>query len=104
MPLRYIPLEMAFQRIAKEQRKSVMSKEECFEVAATYNFTRESFEAALKYLHGLKLIFYYEEVLPDVVFIDAQAILDKITELVVHSLSSCKPSQVVSFLEHSRNL
>ena len=87
MPLRYIPLEMAFQRIAKEQRKSVMSKEECYEVATTYNFTRESFEAALKYLHGLKLIFYYEEVLPDIVFIDAQAILDKITELVVHSLS-----------------
>ena len=87
MPLRYIPLEMAFQRMAKEQRKSVMSKEECFEVAATYNFTQESFEAALKHLHGLKLIFYYEEVLPNVVFIDAQAILDKITELVVHSLS-----------------
>ena len=87
IPLRYIPLEMAFQRMAKEQRKSVLSKEECFEVAATYNFTRESFEAALKYLHGLKLIFYYEEILPNVVFIDAQAILDKITELVVHSLS-----------------
>ena len=87
VPLRYIPLEMAFQRIAKEQRKSVMSYDECFEVAATYNFTRESFEVALKYLHGLKLIFYYEEVLPDIVFIDAQAILDKITELVVHSLS-----------------
>ena len=87
IPLRYIPLEMAFQRMAKEQRKSVMSKEECFEVAATYNFTRESFEAALKYLHGLKLVFYYEEVLPDIVFIDSQAILDKITELVVHSLS-----------------
>ena len=87
VPLRYIPLEMAFQRMAKEQGKSVMSKEECFEVAATYNFTRESFEAALKYLHGLKLIFYYEEVLSNVVFIDAQAILDKITELVVHSLS-----------------
>ena len=87
IPLRYIPLEMAFQRIAKEQRKSVMSKEECFKVAATYNFTQKSFEAALKYLHGLKLIFYYEELLPDIVFIDSQAILDKITELVVHSLS-----------------
>ena len=87
IPLRYFPLEMAFQRMAKEQRKSVMSKEECFEVAATYNFTRESFEAALKYLHGLKLVFYYEEILPNVVFIDSQAILDKITELVVHCLS-----------------
>ena len=103
IPLRYIPLEMAFQRMAKEQRKSVLSKEECFEVATTYIFTRESFEAALKYLHGLKLIFYYEEVLPNVVFIDAQAILDKITELVVHSLSfqakSTEPHLLLGALE-----
>ena len=27
IPLRYIPLEMAFQGMAKEQRKSVMNKE-----------------------------------------------------------------------------
>ena len=87
IPLRYIPLEMCFQRMAKEQGKSVLSKEECFKVASTYKFTQESFEAALKYLHGLKLIFYYEDVLPKVVFIDAQALLDKITELVVHNLS-----------------
>lgn len=87
IPLRYVPLEMAFQRLASDKRKSLLSKEECFQVATMYNFTRESFEAALKYLHGLKLIFYYDEVLPDVVFIDAQVLLDKITELVVHSLS-----------------
>jgi GTPase SAR1 family protein len=87
IPLRYIPLEMCLQRMAKEQRKSVLSEEECFKVASTYNFTRESFKAALKYLHGLKLIFHYEDVLPNIVFIDAQALLDKITELVVHSLS-----------------
>ena len=87
IPLRYVALELAFRRLAKEQSKSVLSKEECFEIAVTYNFDRESFEAALKYLHGLKLIFYYEEVLPNVVFIDAQALLDKITELVIHSLS-----------------
>ena len=87
IPLRYVALELAFRRLAKEQSKSVLSKEECFEIAVTYNFDQESFEAALKYLHGLKLIFYYEEVLPNVVFIDAQALLDKITELVIHSLA-----------------
>ena len=87
IPLRYIPLEMCLQRMSKEQRKSVLSKEECFKVASTYNFTWESFKSALKYLHGLKLIFYYEDVLPNIVFIDAQALLDKITELVIHSLS-----------------
>ena len=84
-PLRYIALELAFQRLAKEQQKSVMSKEDCYQIAVTYRFTRESFEAALKHLHRLKLIFYYDDILPEVVIIDAQALLDKITELVVYS-------------------
>ena len=84
-PLRYIPLELAFHRLAKEQQKSVMSKDDCYQVAVDYNFTRESFEAALKHLHRLKLIFYYDDILPEVVIIDAQALLDKITELVVYS-------------------
>ena len=84
-PLRYIALELAFHRLAKEQQKSIMSKDDCYQVAVDYNFTRESFEAALKHLHRLKLIFYYDDILPEVVIIDAQALLDKITELVVYS-------------------
>ena len=87
IPLRYVALEMAFQRLAKDQQKSVLSKEECFTVASTYNFTKTSFETALMYLHELKLIFYYKQILPNVVFIDAQALLDKITELVEYSIS-----------------
>ena len=87
IPLQYFALENAFLRLAKYQHKAILSKEECFREAAAYHFTKESFDAALKYLHSLKLIFYYEEVLPEVVFIDAQTILDKITELVEFSLS-----------------
>ena len=87
IPLQYFALENAFLRLAKYQHKAILSKEECFREAAAYHFTNESFDAALKYLHGLKLIFYYEEVLSEVVFIDAQTILDKITELVEFSLS-----------------
>ena len=87
IPLQYFALENAFLRLARYQHKAVLSKEECFNEAAAYHFTRESLEAALKFLHSLKLIFYYEEILPDVVFIDAQTLLDKITELVEYSLS-----------------
>lgn len=97
VPLRYSALEMAFRRLAKYQRKSILSKEECFQEASIYNFTQESFEAALKYLHSLKLIFYYEDILPNVVFIDAQALLDKITELVVCSLSKSSMHDILSF-------
>jgi hypothetical protein len=99
IPLQYFALENAFLRLAKYQHKGILSKDECFREAAAYHFTTESFEAALKYLHGLKLIFHYEMVLPEVVFIDAQTILDKITELVEFSL--CMHSKSVHELSIS---
>ena len=86
IPHRYFALEMAFQRLSKYQNKAILSKEECFKEATKFHFTNESFEAALIYLRSHKLIMHYSEVLPEVVFIDAQVILDKITELVEHSL------------------
>ena len=89
---------MTFQRLAKYQKKAVLSKEECFSEATTFHFTRESFEDALKYLKGIKLIMHYEDILPDVVFIDAQVLLDKITELVEHSLS-IQPESCLTYSE-----
>ena len=93
IPHRYFALEMALQRLAK--KKPILSREECFHEARNFHFTRESFSAALTYLKGIKLIMHFEEVLPEVVFIDVQALLNKITELVEHSLliqsGSCPP-------------
>ena len=48
---------------------------------------RFSAKKPLKYLTAHKLIMHYSEVLPEVVFINSQVILDKITELVEHSLT-----------------
>ena len=79
-------LEMLFQRMAKYQGKAVLSFDECFKEAGAYCFTRESFQDALQYLHGLKLIFYYADTLPDIIFIDAQVLLNKISELVEYCL------------------
>ena len=86
VPLRYFSLEMMFQRLVKHKRKAVLSVEECFEEASAYCFTKESFIDALRYLHNLKLILYYEDILPGVVFINSQVLLDKITEIVEYSI------------------
>ena len=98
IPHRYFALEIAFQRLAKYQKKAILSKEECFKEATKFHFTRESFEDALQYLRAHKLIMHYSEVLPEVVFINAQVILDKITELVEHSLilRENQPTQIQS--------
>ena len=86
IPLRYFGLEMAFQRLARYKNKRVLSIEECLEEASALHFTKESFMDALKYLKANKLILYYDTILPGVVFIDAQVLLDKITEIVEYYL------------------
>ena len=86
IPLRYFALENAFQRLAKYQQKAILSIDECLKEATAYHFTRESLDDVLQYLHNLKHIIYYKDILPDVVFMDAQVLLNKITELVEYSI------------------
>ena len=94
IPLRYFSLESCFQRLAKYQRKAILSVDECLKEATAYHFTRESLDDVLQYLHNLKLIMYYKDILPDVVFIDAQVLLDKITELVEYGIElRAKPNR-----------
>ena len=85
IPLRWHALELALQKLMLELERGVLSKAECYEVACRYHFDSESFEEALQYLHKLNILFYYEDVLPDVIFCDPQVLLDKITELVEHN-------------------
>ena len=94
IPHRYFALEMALQRLAKYKKKALLSIEECFMEAKKFHFTRESFKSALAYLKSIKLVMHFEEVLPEVVFIDVQVLLDKITELVEHSLSESRPLSI----------
>ena len=85
IPLRWNGLELALQKLMLELGRGVLSKAECLAVARRFHFSDESFEEALKYLHNLNVLFYYDDVLPNVVFCDSQVLLDKVTELVEHS-------------------
>ena len=85
IPLRWHALELALQKLMLELGRGVLSKAEGLAVARRFHFTDESFEEALKYLDNLNILFYYKEVLPNVIFCDPQVLLDKVTELVQHS-------------------
>ena len=85
IPLRWHALELALQRLMLELRRGVLSKADGLAVARRFHFTDESFEEALKYLDSLNILFYYKDVLPNVIFCDPQVLLDKVTELVEHS-------------------
>ena len=85
IPLRWHALELALQKLMLELGRGVLSKAEGLAVARRFHFTDDSFEEALKYLHNLNILFYYKDVLPDVIFCDPQVLLDKVTELVEYS-------------------
>ena len=82
IPLRWYALEQALQELARKYGRDVLKKEECFAAALRLHFDAESFEAALRYLHDLNIIFYYHDILPEFVFCNPQVLLDKVTELV----------------------
>ena len=84
IPLRWYALELALEKRMLELGRGVLSKAECFAVAERYHFDEGSFEEALKYLDNLNILFYYKDVLSDVIFCDSQVLLDKISELVKH--------------------
>ena len=84
IPLRWYALEVALEKRMLELGRGVLSKAECFALAQRYHFDEESFEEALKYLDSLNILFYYKDLLPDIIFCDSQVLLDKISELVEH--------------------
>ena len=85
IPLSWYVLEQALQELAQKFGRSVLRKEECFAVASNLHFTEESFLAALQFLDDLNILFYYPDILPEVVFTDPQVVLDKASELVKFS-------------------
>ena len=85
IPLRWYCLELKLQEIAQALGRGVMSRKECFAVARRFHIDEETFEEALLHLDKLNIIFYYPDILPNVVFTDYQVLIAKTTELVKFS-------------------
>ena len=81
IPIAWFLLEQDMQKL----NKSIISLKECHKLASSLHMTKVKVDAALEYLHKLNIILYYPSILPDVIFISPQVIVDKITELVAFS-------------------
>ena len=81
-PWRWHVFNQKMKCIARHLGRNVLSRGECLKIAKSLKMDKESFELALEFFHNLSIIFYYPAILPDVVFVDPQVLLDKVTELV----------------------
>ena len=85
IPIWWFILELILEALARKLGREVLSKEECIHVAThlgSLGFTEEQLDAALKFFDRLNLFLYKKDVLPNVVFTNAQVSLDKLSELV----------------------
>ena len=83
IPVRWDAFEEKLRSLVKGLGRQVMSREECWRVAQSLGLEEDSFNEALDFFHNWSLMFYFRDILPEVVFIDPQVILDKVSELVV---------------------
>ena len=82
LPLQWLGLEIILDEITHRLGRGLLTKSECIHIASKLHFDESTLEAALMYLDELSLIFYYPQILPELVFTNPQVILDKISELV----------------------
>ena len=82
LPLQWVALEIMLDEITQRLKRGTLSRNECLEIARRLHLDESALDAALIYLDELSLIFYYPDILPEVVFTNPQVLLDKISELV----------------------
>ena len=80
IPLRWHSLEEKLRSFGRSLGRMVMSREECWLVAESLELDEASFDGALDFFHSVSLMFYFRDILPKIVFVDPQVILDKVSE------------------------
>ena len=92
IPIKWFALELALLQFVEEKKQAVLPEATCFEMVANFHFDRASFKAALRYLHQVKLIFYYESM--QLIVADIQVFLDILSEVVRYNIELItNPSQ-----------
>ena len=82
IPIRWYNLDHQSRRISNHLNRKVLSREEYGKIAMELDIDDESCEGALEFFNNLNTIFYFPKVLPDVVFLEPQILLNLLNELV----------------------
>ena len=85
VPLRWYALYQKLLQVVEGLGKKVLPREQCGLVAESMEIDEQSCEEALQFFNRLNMLFYFPDILPNLVFMDPQMLLDKVTELVEES-------------------
>ena len=84
-PIAFLMLLNDVNKYTEDQRKKVVSVEECQAIAGRLKMERQSLEAALIFFNDMSVWMYMPSVLPGLVFVDPQMALDSVNQIVQYS-------------------
>ena len=84
LPLSFFMFEQdAYKYVGSKARAvKALSLRECVEIGARLKMSRETVQAALLYLHKHNVFLYFQDILPDLVFLDPQEPLELVNSMV----------------------
>ena len=82
IPIWWFILQQVLEGIARKRGTDVLSKKDCIHASKALGFNEEQLDAALELFDKLNIFLYKKNILPGVVFTNAQVPLDKLSELV----------------------
>ena len=82
IPIWWFILQQILEALAHKLGRDILKKEECIHISETLGFPDGELDAALDFFDKLNVFVYKKNILPNVVFTNAQVPLDKLSELV----------------------
>ena len=82
IPIWWFILQQILEALAHKLDRDVLKKEECVHISETLGFSDGELDVALDFFDKLNIFVYKKNILPNVVFTNAQVPLDKLSELV----------------------
>ena len=93
-PISWFKFEQLIQKMARDDGKRILHWKDCLRVARLLHLSKRDLNAALDHLASFGVIHYYRHLLPNIVFVDPQILLNKISELVKHHYKLKHDSQL----------
>ena len=78
--------------MSKKTSEDVISKSDCIKIGNVLDMNEDDVVAALKYYHDLTIYLYFPEVLPNIVFLNPQPLLNTLSKLISVSLADAVDS------------
>ena len=82
MPIRWFAFELWLQKVAEKKSRNVLVIDEVISAGKRFKMSEKDTKDALQYLHRVTIVLYFHDILPQLVFIDPQPILEILSRLL----------------------